>query len=153
MNPTAAAIDANAIVQQVTIQAPAARIFKALTDPAELLKWWATEGKFQVVEVESDLRPGGKWRMRVNGACGSKSSSIVSGVYSEVAPPTLLSFTWNRDNEDWPETLVRWDLEEQNGLTAVRVIHSGLTSEALRQRNSGWSLIVALLQAYIYRQS
>jgi uncharacterized protein YndB with AHSA1/START domain len=141
------------IVKQVTIQAPASRIFKALTDPAELLKWWGTEGKFQAAEVESDLRPGGKWRMRVNGSCGSDTSSTVSGIYREVDPPRLLVFTWNREHEDWPETLVRWDLEENNSLTTVRVTHSGLTTEGLRQRNSGWPLIVSLLHAYIDSQS
>jgi uncharacterized protein YndB with AHSA1/START domain len=44
------------IVQEVTIQAPADRIFAALTRPEELLKWWAAEGKFQLVHAECDLQ-------------------------------------------------------------------------------------------------
>ena len=61
----------DAIVQEVTIKASAEEIFNALTNPAELLKWWGAEGKFQCVHAESDLRPGGKWRMRVSGSCGT----------------------------------------------------------------------------------
>ena len=55
-------------------------------------------------------------------------------------------FTWIRDEEHHPETLVRWDLEETDGVTTVRVTHSGLTSERLRTRHSGWPLILALLR-------
>ena len=139
----------DAIVQEVEIQAPAERIFEALTRPEELLRWWRAKGMFEAVEVECDVRPGGRWKMRVEGNCGTGSSSLVSGVYLEVEAPRLLVFTWNREGEDWPETVVRWDLEERNGVTTVRVTHSGLTSEAMRERNGGWPLIVSLLQGYV----
>jgi uncharacterized protein YndB with AHSA1/START domain len=140
----------DAIVQEVTIKAPADRIFAALTNPAELLKWWAAEGRFKTVQVESDLRPGGKWMMRVEGSCGPEAlSSTVRGEYREIDPPRRLTFTWIRDEENAPETLVCWELDEDRGATTVRVTHSGLTSESLRARNSGWPLIQTLLQAYI----
>lgn len=144
-----ASISDDAIVQEVTIKAPAERIFKALTDPDELLKWWGSEGRFHAEEVDSDPRPGGRWRMRVSGGCGTGSSSVVSGEYVEVEPPNLLIYTWNREGEEWPETVVRWDLEEREGLTTVRLTHSGLTSEGLRERNGGWPLILSLLKAYL----
>lgn len=141
------------IVQEVTIKAPAERIFAALTRPAELLKWWASEGKFQIVHAECDLQPGGKWRMRVAGRCAEESSeSTVYGEYRAIEPPRLLTHTWIRENEDYPETLVRWDLEEKDGYTTVRVTHSGLVTESLRARNSGWPLIVKLLEAYMEKQ-
>jgi uncharacterized protein YndB with AHSA1/START domain len=147
MNPATVCDDT--IVQEVTINAPAERIFAALTNPDELLKWWAAEGKFRLVHAECDLRPGGKWVMRVAGGCGpDQSSSTVSGVYREVESPRLLVFTWNREGEDYPETLVRWDLEEKDGWTTVRVTHSGLVTESLRTRNAGWTMIVNLLGAY-----
>ena len=48
-----------------------------------------------------------------------------------------------------PETLVRWDLKQKDGVTTIRLTHSALTSESLRARSSGWPLIVGLLQSYI----
>ncbi|HXF26017.1 MAG TPA: SRPBCC domain-containing protein, partial [Bryobacteraceae bacterium] len=68
MNPTT---ENDTIVQEITIKAPAERIFEALTNPGELVKWWGAQGKFQATHVESDLRPGGKWMMRCDG-CGGK---------------------------------------------------------------------------------
>ena len=143
-------VSGDTIVQEVTIKAPAERIFAALTKPSELLKWWRAESKFHLIHAECDLRPGGKWRMRVAGSCGpDQPESIVSGEYVTIEPPNLLSFTWIREQEDYPETLVKWELEEKDGVTTVRVTHSNLVTESLRMRNSGWPLIVQLLQAYI----
>jgi len=150
MNPLN--VSGDAIVQEVVIQAPATRIFEALTDPAELLKWWAAEGRFTATHVEIDLRPGGKWLMRVDGKAGpGKSSTTVRGEYRTIEPPHLLSFTWIRDEEDSPETLVLWELEEDDSATRVRVTHSGLTSESLVNRNSGWPLIQSLLKIHVER--
>jgi uncharacterized protein YndB with AHSA1/START domain len=140
-------VSRDAIVQEVTIQAPAERIFEALVNPDELLKWWGAEGKFQAVDVESDLRPGGKWKMRVMASGGTEST--VEGEYRKIERPRLLVFTWIRKQEDGAETIVRWDLEERGSVTKVRLTHSGLTSEGLRARNSGWPLVVGLLQAYL----
>jgi uncharacterized protein YndB with AHSA1/START domain len=148
MNPIAVSDDT--IVQEVTIKAPASRIFDALTNPSELLRWWQIEDRFRLIHAECDLRSGGKWLMRVAGSCNSDhSESVVHGVYLAIEPPYCLVFTWVRDNEDHPETLVRWELEEMGDTTLVRVTHSGLTNERLRERNSGWPTIVKLLQAYI----
>ena len=138
------------IVQEVVIKAPAERIFRALTKPDELLKWWRAEGRFKVLTAECDLQPGGKWRMKVAGACSDEAStSTVYGQYQTIESPHLLTYTWIRENEDFPETLVRWDLVEKDGYTTVRVTHSGLITENLRTRNNGWPLIVTLLKAYM----
>jgi uncharacterized protein YndB with AHSA1/START domain len=139
-------VSEDTIVQEITIKSPAKRIFEALSNPDELVKWWGIAGKFQVTHVESDLRPGGKWRMRVMGGDGKEST--VAGEYREIERPRLLVFTWIREQENMPETVVRWDLEEKGGITTVRVTHSGLTSEKLRARNSGWPMILDLLRGY-----
>jgi uncharacterized protein YndB with AHSA1/START domain len=142
----------DAIVQEVTIAGSAERIFDALTKPEVLLKWWHAEGKFRVTHVESDLRVGGRWLMRVEGSCGPASScTIVTGTYLLIRRPIQLIFTWNREEEESPETTVQWDLEENSGTTIVRVTHSGLTSDALRNRNGGWPMIQQLLKGYIER--
>lgn len=149
MNPMKAIDDT--IVQEIKIKSPAERIFEVLTQPSELLKWWRADQKFQVTHVESDLRPGGKWRMRVIGISGKEVT--VAGVYRMIERPRLLVFTWIREQEDGVETLVRWDLEERSGVTTVRLTHSGLTSQSLRERNSGWPLILRLLQAHVEEAS
>jgi len=137
------------IVKEITIKASAGRIFEALTDPDQRMKWWGAEGRFQTTQMESDLRPGGRWAMRGTGI-GGKPFSVV-GEYRVVERPRLLVFTWLPNwQEGATESLVRFDLEESDGVTTVRLTHSGLTSDGVRA-HQGWPQILTWLQAYVER--
>jgi len=137
------------IVQEITIKAPAERIFEALTNPDERLKWWwGAEGKFQLTHVASDLRPGGKWMMRGIGM-GEKPLTV-AGEYRTIERPRLLVFSWLPDwQENATETLVRWDLEEKDGVTTVRLTHTGFMSESSRASYRGWHQVLGGLRAYV----
>ncbi len=132
MNPASAS---EAIVQEIEIQAPAERIFEVLTRPEERVKWWwRSEGRFEITYVESDLRPGGKWKMRGTGIGGK--ALAVAGEYRRIERPRLLEFTW---------------LEERDGVTTVRLTHSGFTSESSRATDRGWPQILGGLRDYVER--
>ena len=144
MNQTAAD---ETIVQQITIKAPAERIFAALTKPEQRTQWWGAEGRFQATHMESDLRPGGKWLMRGKGMGGRDFH--VEGTYVSVEPPRLLAFTWLATwDPSGRESLVRFDLEEKDGVTTVRLTHSRLSIESART-HKGWPDILEWLRAYV----
>jgi uncharacterized protein YndB with AHSA1/START domain len=135
------------IVQEITIKAPAARIFDALVDPRHPPKWWGMKGRFEVTHMESDPRPGGKWLM--HGTSGGTRPFTVSGVYQTIERPRLLVLTWRPNWQgDDTESLVRWELEEKEGTTLVRLTHSGLVTAASRNSHQGWPQILAWLGAY-----
>jgi len=145
MNPTSAS---DTIVQEIAIRGSADRVFVALANPDQRVKWWGGEGRFQAKRMESDLRPGGKWKMRGNGLGGKPFQ--VSGEYLKVERPRLLVFTWLPDwQEDAVASVVRFDLEESNGITTVRLTHSGLTSETSRLSHKGWPQILTWLRTYV----
>jgi uncharacterized protein YndB with AHSA1/START domain len=105
-------------------------------------------GRFEAIHMESDLRPGGKWVMRGTGV-GGRPFSVV-GEYRKVEPPHLLVFTWLPDWQgDATQSLVRFDLEEKDGVTTVRLTHSGLVTERARRSHQGWPEILAGLRTYI----
>jgi len=58
------------VTEEVTIKARAERVFDALTDPQQRVKWWGSEGRFRTQHMESDLRPGGRWMMSGIGVGG-----------------------------------------------------------------------------------
>jgi uncharacterized protein YndB with AHSA1/START domain len=146
------AIAADTITEEITIKARADRIFVALTSPEERAKWWGAEGRFRTTHVESDLRPGGKWLMSGIGVGGKPFT--IRGVYQEVRRPQLLTFTWLPSWQgDSLETLVSFELSEQDGVTTVRVTHSGLTTERARTQHRGWPDILVWLRAYIEGQN
>ena len=73
--------------------------------------------------------------------------------YRTIERPHLLVFTWLPDwQEDATETIVRWDLEEKDGVTTVRLTHSGFTTEASRATYRGWPQILGGLQSYVEQQ-
>jgi uncharacterized protein YndB with AHSA1/START domain len=123
----------------------ATRVFAALTDPMQRVKWWGAN-YITDARMESDLRPGGKWQMTGTAYGGPFS---IAGEYRVVEPPTALAFTmdatWAPGN---PETLVRFNLEEKAGTTLVRLTHSGLTAESA-QYFKGWPEILAALQGHV----
>jgi uncharacterized protein YndB with AHSA1/START domain len=148
MNPTSVS---DTIVQEIAIKGSAARVFEALTDPAQRVQWWGAEGRFQTTHMESDLRPGGKWKMSGIGI-GGKPFTVV-GEYRQIEPPRLLVMTWLPDwQEDATETLVRFDLDEKDGVTTVRLTHSGLTNDSSRASHKGWPQILTWLQAHVEKQ-
>jgi uncharacterized protein YndB with AHSA1/START domain len=138
--------ESDTIVKEIAIRASAERIFEALTNPEQRLKWWGAEGAYRGSHMESDLRPGGKWHTR--GIAWGKPFNV-RGEYREIERPRLLVFTWLPDwDENALESLVRFDLEEKDGVTTVRLTHSGLTTETARSHHQGWPRVLAWLQAY-----
>jgi uncharacterized protein YndB with AHSA1/START domain len=134
------------VIQEITIKASATRIFEALTNPEQRREWWGTEDRFQTTHVESDLRVGGKWSMS---GTGFGRPFTVKGEYRTIEPSHALAFTWLPDWQPNPtETLVRFDLTEKDGLTTVRLTHSGLTPEGL-QAHEGWQRLLARLRDYV----
>src|SRR5258707_13672727 len=106
MNPTDTS---DTIVQEITVKAPAERIFEALTDPDQRLKWWGAEGQYRGTQVESALCPGGKWMTRGVGRGGKPFT--VRGENRQMERANLLVLTWLPDwDENASETLGGLDL-------------------------------------------
>jgi uncharacterized protein YndB with AHSA1/START domain len=134
------------IVQEISIRADAERVFDALARPEERIAWWGRANRFRATHMESDLRPGGSWRMLFETPRGPSS---VEGQYRAVDRPRLLEFTWRPSWFDAAESVVRIELEESDGVTRVRITHSGLAGEADRANSSGWPELLAALLAHV----
>lgn len=78
------------LVLERIIDAPAAKIFRAWTEPA-LLKQWFAPRPFTTPIVETDVRPGGKNYFVMQDEAGTQYPN--HGVYLEVVPDRKLVFT------------------------------------------------------------
>ena len=147
--------DQDAIVSEVHINAPAERVFQALTDPKQLMRWWNSD-ECQAEFFEMDARRGGQWRF------GTRSSKInVNGVNQffcqgevlEYDPPRLLAYTWiaNWHDDKSRRTVVRWELTPAKSGTTVKVTHSGLADEAVARKDysGGWPGVVEMLKKFV----
>jgi uncharacterized protein YndB with AHSA1/START domain len=51
--------DADSIVSEITISAPPERVFQALVDPSQVLRWWGHTGIYRCTEFQNVCAPGG----------------------------------------------------------------------------------------------
>ena len=158
--------DQNAVITEIFIAAPPARVFQAISDPLQLPKWWGQSGLYHVTKSTIDLRPGGKWRSDGVGADGQ--AFFVEGEYLEVDPPRLLVHTWKGSYGPQLTTVVRWELEPQtvNALhpsgpkksgtgTLVRVRQEGFKGDvpSASGHMEGWKRVLGWLEAFVERDA
>jgi len=72
------------------LPAPVPRVFRALSEPAELMLWWGPPD-YPMVWCSLDFRPGGVWHYRLRGR-GTGEEVWARAVYGEIAPPTRLTY-------------------------------------------------------------
>lgn len=78
-----------ALVTSRLIDAPRERVFRAVSDPAQLARWWGPKG-FSSTFAEFDLRPGGFWRFVMHGPDGTDYPN--ESVFVEVVAPERVVF-------------------------------------------------------------
>ena len=138
------------IVSEISISAPSEAVFQAITDPAQVVRWWGQTGIYRCTEFQSDLRVGGKWRSA--GAAPEGRSFEAKGEYLQIDPPRLLVHTWTASWTGELQTVVRWELEATKQGTLVRIRHAGLAAHPeLAQSYSGWPRMLGWLQALLER--
>jgi uncharacterized protein YndB with AHSA1/START domain len=150
------------VIGEIFIAAPPERVFQALTDPAQMPKWWGQPGLYRVTEWKGDVRPGGKWSSVGVGADGT--AFRVDGEYLEVDPPRRLVHTWTPSYGGPSKTVVRWELEPRSvhGLqhsgpqkvgtgTLVKMRHEGFAgnSESACRHAEGWKRVLGWMLAFV----
>jgi len=123
-----------------------ALVYRALTEPGELARWWGPHG-FSVPEIELDLLVGGSYRIAMQPPEGE--IFFLSGEFTEVAPPARVAYTfrWSPPDPDDRETTVALSLDEQPGGTVVHLTHSGFATDGRRAlHEAGWSDSFARLE-------
>lgn len=106
-----------------SFDAPAALIFRALTEPELVTRWWGFEdAQWEVCEI--DLRVGGTWRYVVRQPCESEPDRevVFHGEYRELDPPHRLVSTEVFEGVPEGEAVVSTTLDEVDGVTTMRVL-------------------------------
>ena len=147
--------DEDAIVSEIQIASPPERVFQALIDPKQVMRWW-TSKECQIEAFSMDAKPGGRWRydtkqsnLNVNGV----TKFHCEGEVLEFDPPRLLAYTWIANWHDRPtqRTVVRWELEKFGNGTRVKVTHSGLSQLPIARKDytGGWPGVLESLKKFV----
>jgi len=97
------------IQQDYVIDAPASKVWKALTDGPTAEKWGAAPAKV-------DAREGGEF---------SYWDGDIHGVFTKLVPEKLIEQDWYGHDNPTSKYTVRFTLEDNGGSTTVRMIYAG----------------------------
>lgn len=120
---------------KITIEAPAFRVFAALTDADELASWWGED-----VVVEAD--EGGRYETTID-------DGRIEGTITAIDGPQTLTYTWPipvGDND--VVTSVHYDLSPRGPQTAVHIAHRA-PLEVPGNWSALWQRILEDLKAYV----
>lgn len=115
------------------------RIFRALTEPAELAAWWGPLG-YTVPDIDVDLRVGGRYRFTMEPPDGEPFH--LSGEFLEIDEPSRLaySFRWEEPDPDDRTTVVTLSLLEVGQATELSLRQGEFATEArLALHRDGWT--------------
>ena len=137
------------VIKEVILNAPIEKVWGAITDKEEMKGWYFTIEEFKA-------QPGFPFKMY-----GEKKGIKfpISCIIREVQPMEKLSYTWSYD--DFPaETLVTFELREQDGQTILRLTHQGLETipehpdASVQNHIDGWEFIIGTsLKQYVENES
>lgn len=125
------------------------QLFAACVEPAQLGVWFGPTG-FRAVEVELDLREGGRYRITMQPPVGE--SFHVRGHYSEIDPPRRLVYTFEYEepDPDDQDTLVTLSFLDHPEGTKVTLDQGPFATRARYELHEvGWTETLDRLAAYL----
>jgi uncharacterized protein YndB with AHSA1/START domain len=126
-------------------------VFECWTTPEHLRHWQGAPRGFTVTSSESDIRPGGFFRICMRSPDGM--DHWLEGHYREIAKPERLVFThvWlDASRKPGKETLVAITFAERDGSTELILRQTGFPSLESRDGHKfGWSSALDVLVDYL----
>jgi uncharacterized protein YndB with AHSA1/START domain len=127
------------IEKEIFIHATPERVFRALTEKAELERWFLTEATV-------DVRPGGALRF-------AWQNDVTTGVFREVDPPRRLVYGWEEAN-GLGMTTITFTLTPEGDGTRLHLVHTGFGSgpqwdDAYAGTDRGWREELERLRAWL----
>ena len=105
-----------AIVREIVIDAPIDVVWRTITEPEQISRWFADK-------VELEVKPGARGYL----GFGDQGGPVV---VETVDPPNRFSFRWNSPTGEEPQAgnslLVEFTLTSEGEQTRLRVVESGL---------------------------
>jgi serine/threonine protein kinase len=136
-----------------TIAAPVEQVFAAWTDPGGMADWYAPTDDYTTPVAEVDLRVGGTYRVGMQHK-DRPYLNLVTGQYSRIEPPFVLSFTWAWESPrpDVQETQVTLEFRPNGEGTDLVLWHDRFRDEQQRKGHTeGWTSCLSRLARKLSR--
>ena len=121
------------------IHAPCGIVFRAWTDPRQMVQWWSP-ADIECRSVTADLKIGGAYRIHM---ISGKGDHIAIGNYKEIVPNKRLQFTWQWESYAMPDSVVTVEFEDLGKTTRLTFTHEGFPDEEdAADHKRGWTTAI-----------
>ena len=127
-----------------TVDAPVDRVWEAYTTPADIMQWNFASDDWCCPSAETDLRPGGRYKARMEAKDGSFGFDF-EAVYEELDPGRALTMAMADGRK------ARTTFEETENGTKVTTVFDAETENAIEFQRDGWQAILNNFKAHVQR--
>lgn len=125
-----------AIVEEITIAATPPRIWRAITEQDEIVRWWAYEA-----QLTPEVGSLAEFRFR-------QGAFIMQFEVAELDQDRYVRWRFRQGTPAWEGTGVTWELAPVQNGTRVIFTHEGFTQVDERTRGT-WVYFLASLKSYL----
>jgi uncharacterized protein YndB with AHSA1/START domain len=134
------------ITVEAWVRAPLDAVWRAWTDPDDIVRWNAASEDWHTTSATVDLRVGGTFSSRMEAKDGSMGFDF-EGTYTEVVPQERLAYAM----EDGREVLV--EFRSEDGGVRVRESFDAEETNPAELQREGWQAILDRFAAYVEAQA
>lgn len=116
--------------------APPEKVWATWTKADAVRQWFGSDPLGHVISAELAPLPGGRFEVTFEDKDGTRHTA--SGVYQQVEPYHLLSFTWGWKSEPGIETQITIELSRDGDGTRMEFVHAGLVHASSHDYDAGW---------------
>ena len=129
----------SAIVEELTIEAAPQRVWGAITQPDEIVRWWAEEAR-----VKPEVGSLGEFRFR-------PPAGILQFEVAELDEGAKVRWISRQGPPHWAGTSVTWQLTPIHNGTRVVFTHDGFAQvdKVYEQTQGNWQYFLASLKSYL----
>lgn len=129
------------ITIRATVHAPVSKVWKLWTTPADIVKWNNASDDWHTTRAENDLRPGGKFRARMEAKDGSQGFDFF-GTYSIVKTNRQIEYMTGDDRK------VKIDFADNGNETAITETFEAESQNSIEMQREGWQAILDNFKKY-----
>jgi uncharacterized protein YndB with AHSA1/START domain len=129
----------SAIVEELTIEAAPQRVWEAITEPDEIVQWWAYEAR-----VKPEVGSLGEFRFR-------PPAGVLQFEVAELDAREKVRWISRQGPPHWTGTSVTWQLTPVQNGTKLVFTHDGFTQvdEGYERTRGNWEYFLASLKSYL----
>lgn len=129
------------ITVQTTMYAPMDVVWKAYTNPEDIVQWNAASDDWHTTRATVDLRVGGAFCSRMEAKDGSFGFDF-EGTYTNIIPNSLIEYKFG-------DRTARVEFSGGQSGVSVTVTFDAEQTHSIEQQREGWQAILNRFQQYV----